>query len=940
MLGYHDLSQSDKSWILDQMALYPLNWHLPVSERLRGMNLNENEISSILSEIPGMIQIPERDQDFDEIGWPSLDQPLWQMDDLDWEWINPDINEENQQSKFYVYREQFLRRQNFRNDSIKQLRIDTLRILDRCGDPENWAGNKRGLVFGAIQSGKTASMEGLVCAALDAGYNHIIILTSNVENLRFQTQLRFEDSVLSFSNNDLPIKLTSVERDLVDVSRNTPLRRIEKNRIVRNMKDRRSKFSFGIFKKHPSVLDGLGSVMESYFEGLNGDNDYVLVIDDECDYASINTRQRRGVVDPEKTRIHKAICDLLDNIPQNTYIGYTATPQASILQDTRSEIFPKDFLWVLEPAMSYCGPIHFFDTHSEHLLEDVPDSDWPTEAPQGERIDDVQTDELRRRVRERDPQKSLISAMIDYILSGSIRWWRSRDHEDENKRKPYHAFMIHFSRLKIIHSLAEDLSRITFSLVQSAFQNIFENNLQIDASSGIEMMISDRLDKFNQKIEGIRDNPGPIMTLNRLQPYILMIFEETKHKKLDSSSGSNLDYDTESPEDRVSRAMILIGGNILSRGLTIQGLTVSYFVRNSRQPVQDSMLQQNRWYGHKFSYLDLCSVYLQNRTIEVLYYMTIADTELREQLVDMIQYGKTPEESLLFLMSHPIFRPTNRAKLRMADAFRAPSFAGHNYQFQEPILNGMVANDNLYYFEQFIEHKLGRKLAIAVNGERNELGLLWENVSIDVISSFLQDELVTKEHPWKIKPHQLIEYLHEWDARGDLPQINIGFRFGRNGGMVSERARKLKVPTMNPDDHDSYDVVFGNLAIGRNHNPDGSLRYFGDFHFDDYNQENTANWFKTRRRQDGESYTRARKPGAPILFVFYLLDPLYVRRAPRLLLPERHNVAGQCALPVFIVSLPPNGPQGDLSWVNVGQRFNPEITYSGETGPVDTNPNL
>ena len=932
MTEYNDLSQSDKSWILDQMALYPLNWNSPVSERLRGMDITEEDINAILSEIPGIIEYPERDQDFDEIGWPSLDQPLWQMDDLDWKWINPEISEENQRGKFFRYREQYLRSQNFTNDSIKQLRMDTLRILDRCGNPNDWEGNKRGLVFGAIQSGKTASMEGLVCAALDAGYNHILILTSNVENLRFQTQLRFEDSVLSFSNNDIPIKLTSVEKDLVDVSRDTPLRRTEKNRIVRNMKHPRSKFSFGIFKKHPSVLDGLVSVMESYFEGLSGDNDSVLVIDDECDYASINTRQRRGAVDSEKTRIHRAICDLLQVTPRNTYIGYTATPQASILQDTRSEIFPKDFLWVLEPAKSYCGPINFFDTHSEHLLEVVPDTDWPTVAPQGERIDDVQSDELRRRVRESDPQNSLISAMIDYILSGSIRWWRSREHEDESKRKPYHAFMIHFSRLKIIHVLAEELSRITFDLVQSAFQDIFERNLQIDISSDIEKMISNRLAKFNQKIEGIRDNPGPIMTLERLQPYILMIFEETIHKKLDSSTHSNLDYDTESPKDRVSKAMILIGGNILSRGLTIQGLTVSYFVRNSRQPVQDSMLQQNRWYGHKFNYLDLCTVYLQDRTIHVLSYMTIADTELREQLVDMIQYGKTPEESLLFLMSHPIFRPTNRAKLRMADAFRAPSFSGHNYQFQEPILKGTV--------EEFIERKLGRERAIPINGERNELGLLWENVSLEIISSFLQDELVTKEHPWKIKPSQLIEYLRDWNSRGDLPQINVGFRFGRNGGMISERARELKNPTMNHEDPDSYDVLFKNLAIGRNHNPDGSLRYFGDFHFDDYLQENTANWFKTRRREGGESYTRTRKPGAPILFMFYLLDPLYVKRNPRILLPEKHTVAGQYALPVFLVSLPPNGPPGDLSWVNVGQRYNPDITYSGETGAVDENPNL
>jgi hypothetical protein len=941
MPRYDELSQSDKSWMLDQMSLYPLNWRGPVSERLRGMNLNENDIAAILSEIPGMIEYPETDPDFDEIGWPSLDQPLWQMDDLNWSWVNPEISEEDQRGKFHRYREQFLRNQNFTDDSIKQLRVDTLRILDRCGNPADWKDNKRGLVFGAIQSGKTASMEGLVCAALDAGYNHIVILTSNIENLRFQTQLRFEESVLSFANNDMPIKLTTVEKDLIDVSRDTPLRRIAKNRFVRNMKDSRSKFSFGIFKKHPSVLDGLVSVMEAYFQGLSGENDSVLVIDDECDFASINTRQRRGTADIEQTRIHRAICRLLQVTPRNTYVGYTATPQASILQDTQSEIFPKDFLWVLEPAASYCGPINFFDTYSEYLLEEVSETDWPINSLSGERIADVQLDELRQRVRDRNPQNSLVSAMIDYILSGSIRWWRSRDHEDEEKRKPYHAFMIHYSYLTSIHEQAEELSRITLDLVQSAFQGIFERDLQIDVSSEIEVMISDRLARFNQKIEGIRDNPGPMMSLERLQSYIEMIIEETSHKKLDSSGRHRviLDYETESLPDKVPSAMIVIGGNILSRGLTIQGLTVSYFVRNSRQPVQDSMLQQNRWYGHKFNYLDLCTVYLQRRTIEILSHMTIADTELREQLVDMIQYGKKPEESLLFLMSHPIFRPTNRTKLGMADLLRAPSFSGHNYQFQEPELKGTFAEDNLYYFENFIENKLGKEHAIQVGGKIQRLGLLWEDVTLDVVSSFLQDELVAKEQPWKIKPNELIEYLREWEMQGDFPQINIGFKYGRDGNEIAERGRKMKAPTMDKNDPDSYDCLFKNLAIGRRYNTDRSVSYFGDWHFDDYRQENTENWFNTRRRRGGgESLTTSRKRGAPILFMFYLLDPMYVNRTPRVLLSSGHQLAGEHALPVFIVSLPPDGPLGDSAWINANQRDNQDITYSGQTGVVDENP--
>ena len=934
MPGYHGLNQPDRSWILDQMSLYPSNWNGPVSERLRGMNYSEDEISIILSELPGIVVIPETNE-YDEIRWPSLDMPLWQMDDLNWDWVNPEIGEEDRRSKFYCYREDFLRNQNFTDDSIKQLRIDTLRILDRCGNPHDWDGNKRGLVFGSIQSGKTASMEGLVCAALDAGYNHIFILTSNVENLRFQTQLRFRDSVLTFSNNDNPYKLTTEDSDLVDVSRDTPLRRRERDRHVRAMKHQGSKFSFGIFKKHASVLQGLVSVMQGYFEGRNGEQDSVLIIDDECDYASINTRHRRiREADSEKTRIHRLICELLEAIPRNTYVGYTATPQASILQSTQSEIFPRDFLWVLEPAETYCGPHHFFETYSEYLLEEVPSEEWVIDPPPGERAADVQLDDLRRRVREENPQNSLKSAMVDYILSGAIRWWRCRDHETESRKKPNHALMIHFSHLTAIHAEAEELSKITLEMVISAFNNIFGRDFQIDSNSKIEKLIVKRLARFNEKIEAIRNNPGRMMTLELLQPFIEMIIQETGHRKLDSSGRHSviLDYDTESEEDKVPRSMIVIGGNVLSRGLTIQGLTVSYFLRSPRTKVQDSMLQQNRWYGHKLNYLDLCTVYIQQHIMEVLEQMTIADTELRSDLVDMIQYEMTPAESLLSLMSHPIFRPTNRAKLRLADAITADTFSGRNWQFQEPILKGAHADDNFWHFTNFIDHKLGIGNATPVGSDQ---GLLWENVSLEVIQSFLQDELQTKEHPWRIVPSELIEYLIEWKAEGNLPQINVGFKFGKDGERISNRGRKMHNPTLEKQNPDSYTGQFKNLTRGRGNN------YLGDWYFDDYLGHNTENWFKTKRKRDGGTIlTTSRAEGAPILFLFYQLNPLYVNRSPRFSVPSDHDAAGEHPLPVFIVSLPPNGPERESRWYNSEQLRNPDIRYSGETGPVDENPML
>ena len=155
----------------------------------------------------------------------------------------------------------------------------------------------------------------------------------------------------------------------------------------------------------------------------------------------------------------------------------------------------------------------------------------------------------------------------------------------------------------------------------------------------------------------------------------------------------------------------------------------------------------------------------------------------------MIQYEKPPEESLLFLMSHPIFRPTNRMKLRMADVIRAPSFLDTRI-IQEPELKGAFAEDNLYYFENFIENKLVKENAIQVGGKRQPLGLLWEDVTLDVVCSFLQDELAAKEHPWKIKPNELMEYLRDWDMQGDLPQINVGFKYGETALKLPNVAGK------------------------------------------------------------------------------------------------------------------------------------------------------
>lgn len=932
MTSFEDLSDSERSWILDQMSLYPSEWAVPVSDRLQGMNILQEDIQNILSELPGMIVIPETDE-FDEIGWPTLDQPLWQMNDLNWSWVNPKLEDEDQSSKFYRYREHYLRANtDFTDESIKQLRIDTLRILDRCGNPNAWDGNKRGLVFGSIQSGKTASMEGLVCSALDSGFSHIFILTSNVENLRFQTQLRFRDSILSFSRNDNPYLLTELTRDLVDVSRDTPPRRRDLDLHVRAMKNTNSKFSFGIFKKHTSVLQGLKSIMERYFQGRNDSQESVLIIDDECDFASINTRHRRGDANSEQTRIHRLITEILEKIPRNTYVGYTATPQASILQSTQSKTFPRDFLWVLEPAKTYCGPRIFFDRYPEYLLEEVPAEDWVLDSPDGERPTDVQLHNLRLRVNEENPQNSLISATIDYVLSGAIRWWRCKDHNLEEKRKPHHAFMIHFSHLKSIHSEAEELSKITLNIVKSAFNDIFVRDFSIDDSLEIEFMIKNRIERINQKIDTIRDNPGPVMSLKIIYPYIKMILSETQHKKLDSSGRHKviLDYDTESEEDKVPLAMIVIGGNILSRGLTIKGLTVSYFLRSPKTKVQDSMLQQNRWYGHKLNYLDLCSVYIQGHIIDVLEQMTIADAELRQDLVDMIQYEMTPADSLLSLMSHPIFRPTNRSKLKLADCNVAPSFSGRNWQFQEPVLKGATADDNLWHFMDFIENRLGFSNAIKVGSEQ---GLLWEDVPLEILRSFLQDELKTIKTPWKIRPAELVDYLLDWEADGDLPKINIGFKFGKDGGNISERGRKMHNPTLEKSNPDSYSGQFKNLTRGR------TERYFGDWYFDDYKSENRNVWFKEKQNRNGGTLiSTQRKIGAPIFVLFYLLDPFYANLSPRVNLPGDHVAAGEFNLPVFITSLPPNGPQSESRWYNSEQAINPDIRYSGETGPVDENP--
>lgn len=573
----------------------------------------------------------------------------------------------------------YLERARWPRNVLLGLDKNTDEILDLFGDPllaGSW--KRRGLVIGDVQSGKTATYTALTCKAADAGYRLIILLTGTMENLRRQTQERLDAGFVGFDS--------SGELQRTRLGKRVGVGLIDQRRQATVFTSRTKDFntqtvqSLGltlaslkdpalvVVKKNVTILRHLKNWLSDY----NADNEGkievpLLLIDDEADNASINTNSP----DSDPTAINESIRSILGIFDRSTYVGVTATPFANIFIDPETQdemlgddLFPRDFIYALEAPTNYFGPTALF-------LREESEQEFLREIDDAEPILPL-VHKITHDVSGLPP--SLSEAIAAFLVGNAIR--------DLRGEGPTHrSMLINVSRFTAIQNSVEQL--VLDELL--TFKNDIRNFSRLPEKEALK---SPRLARLHKVWENEYSECG--ISWEKIQPALMSAVLPIESRAINQTTGArSLDF---RKYDETGLRVIAVGGNSLSRGLTLEGLFISYFHRNSQ--MYDTLLQMGRWFGYRDGYRDLCRVWLTRDAIDWYSHISEASRELREEIRRMRAAGLTPGDFGLEVRAHPdSLIVTARNKMRSAkDIERIISVSAQGFESVEIPTSGRESN--------------------------------------------------------------------------------------------------------------------------------------------------------------------------------------------------------------------------------------------------------
>lgn len=613
-----------------------------------------------------------------------------------------DTRIERGQSRFTAYEKYLEFESGFSSKTITGISNSMDKVMNNIGDPKlSDSFFYKGLVIGEVQSGKTGNFIALMNKAADAGYNMIIITTGTIEKLRRQTQSRIEEgfigtfsatrnreiktrTVKDFGNNEQTLTLTNTDKDFNLRSANP--------------------FSFGatpviaVIKKNKRSLEDLYKLLQNSNEQNKNSHGKIdrslLFIDDEADNATINTR-----TDDDPTTINKGIRNILKLFMRSSYVGFTATPFANILinHSEESDLFPTDFIQVLDTPSNYMGANSIFSEDGEFsfILKNNDDAEEfiPITIPKDQR----QTFIIQ------SLPKSLKLAIQIFFLQNAIRDLRG----DKTKHR---SMLVNVSYLTHIQEQVNSLITTEVGLLKRE----------------IKLHINDKKSKIHQNLKCIYEKEFANISENWEEIYkILYKSTDSIINEVINAKNKNFQY-----EDYPKGARIIaVGGFALSRGLTLEGLSVSYLYRNTL--MYDTLMQMGRWFGYRPNYEDIIKLFMPERSIDWYAQIMEAVNDLKNQIKSMINHHKTPEEFGLYIkdadnQDEAILLITARNKMR--NALSQDVTIRISGDFKETTkLNEVSARENKKIVEEWIE----------INKDKFNDRLLMKNAEVGTIEPLL-----------------------------------------------------------------------------------------------------------------------------------------------------------------------------------------------------------
>ena len=518
----------------------------------------------------------------------------------------------------------------------------------------------KGLVMGYIQSGKTTNIESVITMGADYGYNIFIMLSGTIENLRKQNLNRLQGAIEFSPNSNMQWKFFD---NIKGVKLDGYLQN-EKARIVT------------VCLKNSTRLKNLNKWLIDSTSSATKVKMNIVIIDDEADQASLNTKKMREE-EIERTKINKLILELVNckKFHSTNYISYTATPYGNFLNENSEEsLYPKDFIISLPKSSQYIGAGEIFGNEDDiidplPILEEISENDY-------EKMENLSADNLNF-------PESLKNSICWFICTLAVQRYKK-------SLKPV-SMLIHTNTNTGVHKTTADAVEKWLNINKSnlldeckKIYNIERNKLSKEEFLRVMNNYNfDGLHPVNDypefediesEIKSILDAEISHITITekgdlKFHKGIHIVIDNSNNKRGIDENGNfiRLAYPEKGTVD-VASGLIVIGGNTLARGLTLDGLTSSYFSRKVSQA--DSLMQMGRWFGYRIGYELLPRIWLTSEAEEKFKEVSYIENRLREDL-KKYDLGAKPSEYAPKIQSSYLTRFLLTSKNKSQNASKA-----------------------------------------------------------------------------------------------------------------------------------------------------------------------------------------------------------------------------------------------------------------------------
>lgn len=640
--------------------------------------------------------------------------------------------------------------------AVRSLDDSSDKVLSQLAAPTAVQSDIRGLVLGFVQSGKTANYTAVIAKAVDAGYRLIIVLSGIDNGLRKQTNNRLKRELVGYAEpRPGAVRLPPIGQQWHEFTRDDFHGDFQPG-WANHAALQGSQPVLMVVKKNGPVLRRLLTWLDAAPAHVRASIPFLLV-DDEADLASVDTRGTyQGEDDPPDpdyeppSAINGLIRKLLLKFDRRAYVAYTATPFANVLipHDTSdptvgNDLYPKDFIVDLPKPQGYFGAEEFFgrmdsDSGEHHggldVIRHVPDEDLAA----------LEAGKL---------PPSLEQALIDFMLSGAARAQRGQADAPAT-------MLVHTSQRILVQAHLR-------SLVSSRFSEL-RDEWRYQRGHGLLKRLRERWERDFRPVTRAAHLEKSV-AFEDIEPFVSPFVEAVQVREINSETGEVLDYDREA-----GLKAIAVGGNRLSRGLTLEGLLVSFFIRPSAS--YDTLMQMGRWFGYRSGYEDLTRIYTTPELEGWFSDLAFVEHRLREDIKIYEEQGLTPTQVGVRIWQHPAMQVTAALKRRFASTTTiAQSYSltvqqTFKFPLNRPEDLAVQSQANLQAVRTFVR-------TLMAGGERTDTpsGPIWRSVSPASVIAFLQSYRVDDQAK-SVSIPLLVKYIEKAVELGELTKWTVAVR--------------------------------------------------------------------------------------------------------------------------------------------------------------------